>query len=219
MSLSVKSMLKSYLILGIGTGVGKTFLMESLCRILPDSIAIKPIVSGFQDDDKNSDSAKILAALGRNVSKKNLDEISPWRFEMPVSPHLAGEINFSAVKKFCQKKILQAGKENRNLFIESAGGVMTPITAKKTFLDLAKELQVPILLVSSNYLGSINHTLCAITALKAQKIAIEKVIINENFSSQIKTQKLIKTIRDFGGIATVSMKNFLQKIHDQHNQF
>ena len=204
----------SYLVLGIGTEVGKTFLVENLCRVFPSAMAIKPIASGCKDDDANSDSAKILAALGVSVSKKSLDEISPWRFEMPVSPHLAGEIDFVAVKKFCQKKISQVKKENRYLFIESAGGIMTPITAKKTFLDLAKELRIPILLVSSNYLGSISHTLCAIMVLKAQKVVIEKVIINENFSSQIKTQKLIKTIQDFGGVATASMKNFFKKFHD-----
>ena len=125
---------KIYLVLGIGTDVGKTFLVEKLCRILPSAMAIKPIVSGFRDDDKNSDPAKILIALGQRISQKNLDLISPWRFEKAVSPHLAGKINFLAVKKFCLKKIFEAKSQNQFLFIEAAGGVMTPIIKKKTFL-------------------------------------------------------------------------------------
>ncbi|OFW86441.1 MAG: dethiobiotin synthase, partial [Alphaproteobacteria bacterium RIFCSPHIGHO2_01_FULL_40_8] len=186
---------KIYLILGIGTEIGKTFLVENLLRhpdlvsgsILP--LAIKPIASGFCDDDKNSDTARIAKILG----EKDFDKITPWRFKKPVSPHFAGKIDFSAVKNFCRKNIALAKKQNRFLFIEAAGGVMTPITDKKTFLDLACDLKIPVLLVSANYLGSISHTLCAIMALKAKKIFLEKIIINENFPSQIKTSQLVRT--------------------------
>lgn len=214
-SLSCAKMLpkNSYLILGIGTDIGKTFLMENLCLNFPEAIAIKPIASGCSDADKNSDPAKILKALGLKNTKANLDSIAPWRFKKAVSPHLAGKINFAEVKKFCRQKISQAKKQNQFLFIESAGGVMTPISDKKTFLDLAAELKIPVLLVSSNYLGSISHTLCAIEVLRAKKVAIEKIILNfplgENFSSQTKTKDLIKTLENFSRIKTVTLNNFL----------
>lgn len=200
---------KSYLILGIGTDIGKTFLVENLCRILPEVNAIKPIASGCDDVDENSDPAKILAALGLEKSKKNLDEIAPWRFKKAVSPHFAGKINFLAVKSFCRKKILQAKKENQFLFIESAGGVMTPISDKKTFLDLAADLKIPTILVTSNYLGAISHTLCAIKALKSKKILVEKIILNENFPSQTKSSNLLATIQNFSGVEAVTLKKFL----------
>jgi len=200
----------SYLILAVGTDIGKTFLVEKLCRKYDSVAAIKPIASGCQDDDKNSDPAKILAALGKDLSKKNLNEIAPWRFTKPVSPHFAGKINFLEVVKFCRKKIAAAKKEQLILFIEAAGGVMTPITEEKTFLDLAIALKIPVILLSANYLGAISHTLTAVAALKAKKIVLKKIILNENFSSRTKTKDLISTLQNFSGIETLTLKQFLK---------
>ncbi|MES2961881.1 MAG: dethiobiotin synthase [Pseudomonadota bacterium] len=201
---------KIYLIVGIGTDIGKTFLVENLCKALPDAMAIKPIVSGFKDDDENSDSARILAA-----TRQILNSISPWRFIEAVSPHFAArnsgtEINFSEVKNFCQEKISLAKTNNQFLFIEAAGGVMTPINNEKTFLDLAAELKIPTLLVSANYLGSISHTLCAVEALKSRNVSIEKIIINEDLPTQLPPSlSPNQTIESFSKIAVISLKNLL----------
>ena len=210
---------QSYLILGIDTDIGKTFFTESLCKDLRKKkiaiSAIKPIVSGFTMDDKNSDSVRILSALGRKISKETLDEISPWRFKEPVSPHLAGKINFSEVVKFCREKIAAAQKNNEFLFIEAAGGVMTPITDKKTFLDLAYALGIPTLLVSANYLGSISHTLCAANALQNKKVPLKKIILNENLplvkkSSRASDKLIASNIQALSKTLTISLKEFLQ---------
>ncbi len=202
---------RQYLILGIGTDVGKTFLVQNLCKIFQNRIhVIKPVVSGHLDEDLNSDSAKILSSLGILISKKNLDSISPWRFKSAISPHLASKaegkkISFSEVKKFCSKKISIAEKQNKILLIEAAGGVMTPITDKKTFLDLAEELKIPVLLVSADYLGSISHTLCAVEALKSRKVLVEKIIVNDSVTTH---EILIKTISKLSDIPIVSMRMF-----------
>lgn len=213
-------MLKSkiYFIAAIGTDSGKTYFVEKICSKLrrekKSVMAVKPIVSGFDDGDQNSDPAKILSALGSKVSKKNLDLISPWRFEKAVSPHVAGKINFEKVTDFCLEKISFAKKQKQFLFIEAAGGVMSPINNQKTFLDLAAELKIPLLLIVENYLGSISHTLCAIEALKSRKILIEKIVINEHFSglqkpSGIKAKQLSEDIKNFSGIEVVFLKDFL----------
>jgi len=217
---------KIYFIVGIGTDIGKTFLVENLCRNFPSAMAIKPIISGFKDDDENSDSAKILSVINNSqISLKSpferlrmtskLDDVSPWRFEEAVSPHFAAknsgtEINFSDVKNFCQEKISLAKTNNQFLFIEAAGGVMTPINDEKTFLDLAAELKIPTLLVSANYLGSISHTLCAVTALKSRNVAIEKIIINEDLSTRLPPSlSPNQTIENFSKIEVISLKNLL----------
>lgn len=209
---------KIYFVAAVGTDIGKTFLVENLCKILPKSSAIKPISSGFDDDSYESDCAKILSALGLENSKNNLDSISPWRFEEAASPHFAAqnsgtEIDFEAVKNFCHKKITEAEKENKFLFIEASGGVMTPINYDKTFLDLAAELKIPILLVTANYLGAISHTLCAIEALKTKKVVVEKIIVNENLPTDQKPSFTInQTIENFSAITTVSLKQFLEEL-------
>lgn len=197
----------TYLILGTGTDIGKSFLVENLCRIWPNTTAIKPICTGFSDDDKNSDPARILTALNQKISKKNLDEISPWRFEEPCSPHfIKDQISFLDVLKFCQKKISK--HKNKTLLIEAAGGVMTPINNQKTFLDLAAELKIPVLLVCGNYLGAISHTLSAVEALRSKDVIIEKIIVNEPTKSKY---QITQTIKNFSGIETTTMKEIIKK--------
>ncbi|MDX2083113.1 MAG: dethiobiotin synthase [Rickettsiales bacterium] len=209
---------KIYFIAGVGTNIGKTFLVEKLCRNLSQSTAIKPIASGFNDDDKNSDTAKILTALNLEISKKNLDDISPWRFEEAVSPHFAAKnsatkIDFTEVKNFCLQKISQAQKSKKFLFIEAAGGIMTPINEEKTFLDLVAELKIPILLVTANYLGAISHTLCAAEILKSRKLTIEKIIVNKELPT-LENQRycIIETIKNFSSITTISLSEFSTKL-------
>ena len=214
---------KIYFITAIGTDLGKTFLVENLCKKLQETQnlvhAIKPVASGFNDDDLSSDCAKILKVLGKSLSEENFNSITPWRFKAPISLHLAAKdenkkIDFLEVVNFCRKEILQAQKENKFLLIEAAGGVMTPISDDKNFLDLIAELKIPTLLLSANYLGAISHTLCAIEALKSKNILIEKVIINDHFlngdpSFAGEMSDMISTIENFSKIKTVSINVFL----------
>ena len=187
----------NYLILGTGTDIGKSFLVENLCRIWPNTTAIKPVCTGFRDDDKNSDPARILTALNQEISKKNLDKISPWRFEEACSPHFVKEkISFLEVVKFCEQKISE--NKNKTLLIEAAGGVMTPINNQKTFLDLAEKLKIPVFLVCGNYLGAISHTLSA----------VEKIIINELDKSKF---SITKTIEAFSKSKSTTMHEFLRE--------
>lgn len=214
-----------YFVAGVGTDIGKSFLVENLCKILPNSLAIKPIASGFDDDDQNSDSARILTALGLEASQENIESITPWRFKEPISPHFAAQnaktkIDFSQVVAFCRKQILTAQKENKFLFIEAAGGVMTPINEEKTFLDLAAQLQVPILLVTANYLGSISHSLSAIKVVESQNIAIEKLIINDGLPNCSKSlPSIIDTFKNFASVDSVLLSELLTNIkkNDQYH--
>lgn len=197
-----------YLILGTGTDIGKSFLVENLCRILPNATAIKPVCTGFGDDDENSDPARILRALNQKFSQENLDKISPWRFAEPCSPHFVkDEIDFAEVVKFCQKNIQD--HRDKNLLIEAAGGVMTPINNQKTFLDLAAELKISVLLVCGNYLGAISHTLSALEALRVRNVLVEKIIVNELTESKY---SIGETLENFSKIKAISMSDFLASL-------
>ncbi len=176
-----------FFITATGTDIGKTFTLEKICqKLIKDGNkveAIKPIISGFNDNDQNSDSAKILKILGLDLTKNNLDKISPYRFSAPLSPNIAAalenkNIDFSELVKFCQDKIFAAQNNNNYLFIEGSGGVMTPVNNNKTFADLIVELKIPAILVTGNYLGTISHTLSAIKVLQAHKIEVAQIIFN-----------------------------------------
>lgn len=209
---------KIYFIAGIGTDIGKSFLVENLCKILPNSAAIKPIASGFDIIDENSDSARILKALNCEISSQNIKKITPWHFKDPISPHFAAKnenstISFEQVVDFCQKQIAQAKKQDKFLFIEAAGGVMTPINDSKTFLDLAAQLQVSTLLLTANYLGSISHSLTAVKALESQNIAIEKIIVNDGLDDNLEAlPSITDSLNNFTNIKTVLLSQFLTNI-------
>lgn len=214
----------SYFITAIGTDIGKTFLVENICRILREKNqqveAIKPVISGFRDDDVNSDLAKILKSLGRNLTERSFDKISPWRFKEPISPNFAAsfekrEIKFLDVVDFCQKEISDAKNNNYLLLIEGAGGVMTPISDNESFLDLIAYLKIPTLLISANYLGAISHTLCAVEALKSRNIIPEKIIVNNhNENSLTDMAQVTLAIENFSKIKTVSINDFFKSFLD-----
>ncbi len=208
---------KIYLIAGSGTDVGKTFFLENLCVKLKKNnhlvSAIKPIISGFTIDDLNSDSAKILKSLNLEISVNNLNSISPWQFKNPLSPNIAAElegkkIDFLEVIDFCKKEIEKSIKLDRFLFIETAGGIMTPVNDEKTFLDLAEELKIPVLFVSKNYLGTINHTLCAIEAMKTRNIFPEIILFNK-FGDENNATKVFDTIRKISKTNVIFLDVFL----------
>jgi|APGre2960657423_1045063.scaffolds.fasta_scaffold00400_2 dethiobiotin synthetase len=205
---------KIYFILGIGTDIGKTFLTEKLCQRFPNSKAIKPIATGFNIKDKNSDTHRLQIAMKKNNQNFSLEEITPYAYEKTNSPHLVAKINYQEVVDFCHKEIAMAKNKDHYLFIESAGGVMTPITFHKTFLDLAKDVNISVILITSNYLGAISHTLTAIDVLINRNIKIEKIFINTNLSASqnffrnyddIEYNEIANTLELFSNIAVSSI--------------
>ena len=185
-------------ILGIGTDIGKTFLVENLCQKYSFFYAIKPIISGFKIDE-NSDSARILKALNLPVNHNNLDLISPWRYERPVAPNFVDNINFEEVVDFCQKAMEKCFQTNRKILIEGIGGVMSPLNSTKNFLDIASALQLPIILVCTNYLGSISHTLSSIKAIEAFNLSIDCILLNQfnDINKPVTDDEFINCLRGF----------------------
>ncbi|MFT5703171.1 MAG: dethiobiotin synthetase [Rickettsiales bacterium] len=179
---------KIFFVTGTGTDIGKTFILSKICQKLIKEgnkvSALKPVISGFEKGDSTSDSAKILQVLGQDFTPDNINKISPYRFKAAISPNIAAglenkNINFEELVEFCKNSILEAKENDEYLFIEGAGGVMTPINNQKTFADLIAELKIPAILVTGNYLGTISHTLTAIKALESNKIKISKIIFNK----------------------------------------
>ncbi len=201
-----------FFITATGTEIGKSFYLQKLCQKYQEKkqkfYAIKPVISGFDIDDTNNDSFLILKALNLEINEKNLNKISPWRLKAPYSPNIAAnlenrEINLSEVMNFCQKEINLAKKTSSNLLIEGAGGFMTPINNQFTYLDLIKSLNIPVILVTANYLGTISHSLSAIEVLKNNNVKIAKIIFNNLGKNDISNQKNLEDLGNLG-----NLKNF-----------
>ncbi len=191
-------------ITGTGTDVGKTFVAVSLIRHLRHLghhvDAIKPVVSGFDPAQAAaSDPGLLLAALGLPFSPEQIDRISPWRFRTAVSPDLAARregrrIDVERVIAFCQNAI----KQHRGiLLIEGIGGIMVPLDEHRTILDVMMALQLPLLLISGSYLGSISHTLTALDSLFRRDMNLLATIVSETPGSDAPLDDVIATIGRF----------------------
>ena len=187
-----------------GTDIGKTFVTAGLIRLLREQGAVvdalKPVVSGYDSSvAETSDPAVLLAALGRPVSADEVDRISPWRFRAPLAPDLAAaregrDIDFEEVVGFARAAIARA---NGTLFVEGIGGVMVPLDARKTVLDLIEALAIPALLVVGSYLGSISHTLTTLQVLADRNVPVAAIVISESEPSAVSLDDTADSIARF----------------------
>ena len=156
-----------YIIAGIGTEIGKTFISSILTESLQADYW-KPIQSGALDFT-DTDTVRSLISNDKSVFYPET-----YRLNQPMSPHAAAAIDGVRIEisKF------ELPQTDNHLIIELAGGIMVPLNDQETNLNLIKKLNIPVILVSKNYLGSINHTLLSVEVLKMNNIEVKGLIFN-----------------------------------------
>jgi len=167
--------MKKFIVTGIGTDIGKTVVSSILAEALKATYW-KPVQAGDLD---NSDSIKIKKWCSESVQL--LPEA--FRLSQPLSPHSAAEID--NVKITASDLVLP--KVDGNFILEGAGGIMVPFNQEGLlFVDLIPMWNLPVILVSRHYLGSINHTLLTAEILQNRGAKIEGVIFvgDENKSTE-----------------------------------
>lgn len=157
-----------FFITGTDTGVGKTAVSALLCAAL-DAFYWKPIQTGTRD---GTDRKAVMDFAGISLNRTIPES---YRFSPPVSPHLAAERARARIQleKIEMPKI--AAREG--LIVEGAGGVLVPINDHQLMIDLMRRLKLPVLLVCRTSLGTINHTLLSLAALRAAKLVIRGVVM------------------------------------------
>ncbi len=155
-------------ITGISTDVGKTIASAIITEAL-EADYWKPIQAGDLD---NSDSHKIQRYISN--SKTVIHENS-YKLKTPASPHLAAAIDGISI----DLKTIKEPIAKNHLVIEGAGGLFVPLNDSDCVIDLIQS-DYKVIVVSRHYLGSINHTLLTIEALKNRKINIAGIIFNGN---------------------------------------
>jgi dethiobiotin synthetase len=191
-------------ITGTGTDVGKTFVAASLIRYFrargQPVNAIKPLVSGFDPaEPSGSDPAVLIEALGREVKPEELSRVSPWRFRAPLSPDMAARIenraiDFQAVIDFCRAAI--AGSDGAVL-IEGIGGIMVPLDARHTVLDLIIALNEPLILVAGSYLGTLSHVLSAQDVILRHALELRAIVVSESDGAPPPLDATLATLANF----------------------
>jgi dethiobiotin synthetase len=155
---------KRYVVTGIGTDVGKTVVSAIIAQAL-EADYWKPIQSG---ELENSDSHKIDRLTTDNVHILS----ERYRLTEPLSPHASAAIDGVHL----QLSELTLPETNRNLLVEGAGGLMVPINDTDLLIDAFKQWNLPLIIVSRHYVGSINHTILTIEALQNRGITIKGLV-------------------------------------------
>jgi dethiobiotin synthetase len=168
-------MIQAIFITGIGTGIGKTVVSAIIAEAL-EADYWKPVQAGYAN---GTDSEWVQSVLSNTKSKVH-PEI--YKLKLPASPHLAGQnenIEISLEKiysSYCQ--LLSA---DRLLVIEGAGGLLVPLNEKDFIADLIRRLNARVILVSRNYLGSINHSLLTAQVCRQRNIRVLGWVFNEKY--------------------------------------
>jgi dethiobiotin synthase len=181
-------MIPGIFVAGTGTDVGKTVTVACILRHLRqrgvDAMVMKPVQTGVTLDDAGRAVAPdidfVLRAAGLRVEEETLGHLAPCLFEPACSPHLAARLAGRPVRI---ESILKSARwlagRHQLLVVEGAGGLMVPFGEDGMMIDLAAALGMPVLLVGHSGLGTINHVLLSLEALRRRQLRVLGVILND----------------------------------------
>lgn len=164
---------------GTGTEVGKSVVAAAIANTLRSGgkrVAVfKPAVSGL-DEEGEADHELLERASG---SGQATAEIAPYRYGPPVSPHLAAELAGEEIDPArLRRAVAEAAAGADALICEGVGGLMVPLTPDYLVRNFAVEVGLPLVVVASPGLGTINHTLLTVEAAWAAELDVAAVVLN-----------------------------------------
>jgi len=175
--------MKGLFVTGTDTGVGKTvlsaLLLAEIRRRKLNAALIKPVQTGCEGNVPDLDYA--LSMAGMKVSQDDYRNMAPYTYGPACSPHLAAEMDGSEID--IAEMVIAArtlASEYEFIIAEGAGGIMVPLNRRETTLDLMQALKFPVLIAARPGLGTINHTLLTIRALRSDELEIAGVVFVAN---------------------------------------
>ena len=190
--------MKKLFITGIGTDIGKTIVSSIIVEALKADYW-KPIQSG---DLSFTDTMKVQSLITNSTSVFHQES---YKFVNPLSPHAAAALEETRI----DLERIKSPETTNNLIIEGAGGLLVPLNDKHFIIDLITHLDAEVILVSRNYLGSINHTLLTYEALKQRNIKIKGLIFNGN--ENLATENSIINYTKLPVLLSVNQETILTK--------
>lgn len=159
-------------ITGIGTGIGKTLVAAIITEALQADYW-KPIQAGLSGGTDTS----LVQSLVSNLKSRFHPE--KYRLAMPASPHIAAREEGILIS--VPEIVASKPESNGSLVVEGAGGLLVPLNDQEFVADLCVGLQARVILVSRNYLGSINHSLMTADCCRSRGLNIAGWVFNDQF--------------------------------------
>jgi dethiobiotin synthetase len=169
---------KGVFVTGTGTGVGKTVVAAAIAHTRAAEgrrvNVFKPVLSGL-DEPGEPDHELLRRAAG---STQTDDQVAPHRFGPAVSPHLAAQMAGQAIDPSALLAAARVAAGDADFLVcEGVGGYLVPIAGNYLVRDLARDLALPVVVAASPELGTINHTLLTLEALRADGLEASAVVI------------------------------------------
>lgn len=150
-----------FVVTGTDTGIGKTLFSAALCGAI-GATYWKPVQAGLEEE---TDSEAVARLSGARVLSE------AWRLALPASPHLSAEREGVSI----DVATLEPPAADTPLVIEGAGGALVPLTRQTLYADLFARWAIPVIICARTGLGTINHSLLTIEALKARGVPIHGI--------------------------------------------
>jgi dethiobiotin synthetase len=166
---------------GTDTGVGKSIVAAAICAALTARgervAAFKPVVTGLAEPESDfpPDHELLAGAAGGGQSPT---DVAPYRYDPPLSPHLAAELagmTIEPARLVATARALSADVDA--LIAEGVGGLLVPITIGYLIRDLARDLGMPVIVAARTGLGTINHTLLTVEAARAVGLEVAGIVM------------------------------------------
>lgn len=223
-------MIRGVFIAGTDTGVGKTVVAAGLLSCARargiDLVPMKPVETGV--DPRRSGACatdlgyateaagKMPAGTAEKMpAEGELELMGPYRYEPACSPHLAGRMagRYPDIGHIVACAARLSGAHDA-ILVEGAGGVLVPLDESRTMLDLMKALALPVVLVARRGLGTINHTLLSLAALRGAGLRVLGVVLNETRErkADFVDRDNPKAIATFGEAPILGNVNFRREI-------
>lgn len=200
-----ESLGKTIFVTGTDTGVGKTFICAHLLSFFKgrgiNTGYQKWVSTGGADDCADLEYCRQAAGLENDPAR--LDTMAPYRFRFPASPHLAAELENRAVDPaIIEQSFLAAAAGHELLIVEGVGGLLVPLSRKLLLADLLARFKPLTLLVARSGLGTLNHTLLSLEALRARDIPVLGVVFSDAHEDEDETivADNIKTVAEMGQV-------------------
>jgi dethiobiotin synthetase len=195
----MKGQMNGFFVTGTDTGVGKTVLSALLVAAL-DAVYWKPVQTGVTEGT-DRESVRLWAEPPE-------ERLLPERycFDLPVSPHLAARE--AGVRIDLDSFEFPAAPADRTWIVEGAGGVMAPLNERDLMLDLMRRVGLPVVVAARTGLGTTNHTLLTLAALREAHLQIRGVVLigAENLENR-------RAIEHYGDIRVIGHIPVLERIH------
>ncbi|HEV8644760.1 MAG TPA: dethiobiotin synthase [Burkholderiales bacterium] len=190
---------RGYFVTGTDTGVGKTRIATALLRAFARrglrAVGMKPVAAGCEQADGALVSEDVTALTAASTVAAPVDLINPYRFQPAIAPHLAAELAGETIslQRIRDAYVALEARADR-VVVEGAGGFLVPLNEREDFGDLARLLELPVLVVVGMRLGCLNHALLTAEAVQRRGLLFAGWVANRLDATTPVVERNVQTL-------------------------